>query len=149
MLYRIYIMILNLIFPPVAVMLLTGIGSPETVLNTCLFLLAVIPSHVHGFIVSWNHFREKDKEEKRLRRRRQRHGRSNSSYSTGSSRGRSSRRRHYSDKAATEGELEEYYSDTLYEEPVRPRYIGNRHQYAIPPPCPDPPFADDRHRYLQ
>lgn len=53
--YRILLMLVNIFFPPLAVMMLTGLGA-DTALNCLLFLLAVIPSHVHGFYISWIYF---------------------------------------------------------------------------------------------
>jgi uncharacterized membrane protein YqaE (UPF0057 family) len=57
---RVAIMIMNIIFPPIAVMMLTGLGT-DTLVNSLLFLLAVIPSHVHGFYISWVYFYRKRK----------------------------------------------------------------------------------------
>lgn len=48
--YRIMLMMVNIFFPPLAVMMMTGLG-PDTLLNSLLFLCAVIPSHVHGFYI--------------------------------------------------------------------------------------------------
>jgi uncharacterized membrane protein YqaE (UPF0057 family) len=48
--YRIMLMMVNIFFPPLAVMMMTGLG-PDTFLNSLLFLCAVIPSHVHGFYI--------------------------------------------------------------------------------------------------
>lgn len=53
--YRVLVMLVNIFFPPLAVMMLTGLGA-DTALNSLLFLLAVIPSHVHGFYISWVYF---------------------------------------------------------------------------------------------
>lgn len=53
--YRILLMAINIIFPPLAVMMITGLGL-DTAVNCLLFLLAVIPSHVHGFYISWVYF---------------------------------------------------------------------------------------------
>jgi uncharacterized membrane protein YqaE (UPF0057 family) len=53
--YRILIMTVNIFFPPLAVAMLTGMGM-DTALNCLFFLLAVIPSHVHGFYISWVYF---------------------------------------------------------------------------------------------
>lgn len=57
---RIVIMVMNIVFPPVAVMMLTGMGT-DTLVNCILFLLAVIPSHIHGFYISWVYFYRKRK----------------------------------------------------------------------------------------
>jgi len=48
--YRILLMMVNIFFPPLAVMMITGLGA-DTLLNSLLFLCAVIPSHVHGFYI--------------------------------------------------------------------------------------------------
>lgn len=53
--YRILVMLVNIFFPPLAVMMLTGLGA-DTAVNCLLFLLAVIPSHIHGFYISWVYF---------------------------------------------------------------------------------------------
>src|ERR1700753_2303572 len=50
----------NILFPPLAVFLLTGAGE-DFVINSVLFLLAVIPSHVHGFYISMTYFNRKRK----------------------------------------------------------------------------------------
>ena len=57
---RSIITVFNIIFPPVAVMLLTGLNA-DVILNCCLFLLAVIPSHIHGFYISLTYFNRKRK----------------------------------------------------------------------------------------
>ena len=43
-------MMLNIFFPPLAVLMMTGPGA-DTLWNSVLFLLAIIPSHVHGFYI--------------------------------------------------------------------------------------------------
>jgi uncharacterized membrane protein YqaE (UPF0057 family) len=48
--YRILLTMVNIFFPPLAVMMLTGLGA-DTAVNSLLFLCAVIPSHVHGFYI--------------------------------------------------------------------------------------------------
>ena len=48
--YRILLMMVNIFFPPLAVMMMTGLGA-DTALNCLLFLCAVIPSHIHGFYI--------------------------------------------------------------------------------------------------
>jgi uncharacterized membrane protein YqaE (UPF0057 family) len=58
---RIIVCFFNLLFPPFAVALLTGFTSRDTFINSCLFLLAVIPSHVHGFMISMTYFGRKRK----------------------------------------------------------------------------------------
>jgi uncharacterized membrane protein YqaE (UPF0057 family) len=50
----------NIFFPPLAVFLLTGAGE-DLVINSILFLLAVIPSHIHGFYISSTYFNRKRK----------------------------------------------------------------------------------------
>lgn len=57
---RVIIMVMNFLFPPIAVMMLTGMGT-DTLVNSLLFLLAVIPSHFHGFYVSLVYFYRKRK----------------------------------------------------------------------------------------
>lgn len=56
---RLIITTCNIIFPPLAVALLTGFTSTDTFLNSCLFLLAVIPSHIHGFYIAIVYFTRK------------------------------------------------------------------------------------------
>ncbi|KAE9972298.1 hypothetical protein EG327_009529 [Venturia inaequalis] len=58
--YRILITTVNIFFPPVAVMMLTGLGH-DTMVNSLLFLAGVLPSHVHGFYISctYSHRRRK------------------------------------------------------------------------------------------
>jgi uncharacterized membrane protein YqaE (UPF0057 family) len=58
---RLTIAVMNIVFPPVAVMLLTNSCNADVLLNSILFLLAVIPSHVHGFYLSWTYFNRKRK----------------------------------------------------------------------------------------
>jgi uncharacterized membrane protein YqaE (UPF0057 family) len=58
---QITICIFNLLFPPLAVGLLTGFTSRDTLINCLLFLLAVIPAHVHGFMISMTYFHRKRK----------------------------------------------------------------------------------------
>lgn len=48
--YRILLMMVNIFFPPLAVMMITGLGV-DTLVNSLLFLCAVIPSHIHGFYI--------------------------------------------------------------------------------------------------
>jgi len=59
LLKRLTICLCNIVFPPLAVGLLTGFTSHETLLNSILFLLAVIPSHIHGFWISAVYFTRK------------------------------------------------------------------------------------------
>ena len=56
---RIVITSCNIFFPPLAVALLTGFTSSDTFLNSALFLLAIIPSHIHGFYISFVYFTRK------------------------------------------------------------------------------------------
>jgi uncharacterized membrane protein YqaE (UPF0057 family) len=58
---RMIVCIFNILFPPFAVASLTGVTSRDTFINSCLFLLAVIPSHVHGFMISMIYFSRKRK----------------------------------------------------------------------------------------
>ena len=58
--YRIMLTCINIFFPPLAVMMLTGMGW-DTMMNCCLFLLAVVPSHVHGFYISCTYFHRRKK----------------------------------------------------------------------------------------
>jgi len=51
-------MTLNVLFPPLAVMMITG-PNEDFIFNCVMFLLAVIPSHVHGFYVSFVYFTRK------------------------------------------------------------------------------------------
>ena len=57
---RLTITLINILFPPLAVLLLCG---PETdfIINCLLFLAAVIPSHVHAFYISCTYFNRKRK----------------------------------------------------------------------------------------
>lgn len=59
LLKRLTITACNIFFPPLAVGLLTGFTSRDTFLNSCLFLLAIIPSHIHGFYISITYFTRK------------------------------------------------------------------------------------------
>lgn len=58
--YRICLTLVNIIFPPLTVLIITGPGM-DTLMNCFLFLLAVIPSHVHGFYISWVYFSRRNK----------------------------------------------------------------------------------------
>jgi uncharacterized membrane protein YqaE (UPF0057 family) len=57
---RLTIFLINIFFPPLAILLLCG---PETdfIINCLLFLAAVIPSHVHAFYISCTYFNRKRK----------------------------------------------------------------------------------------
>ncbi|OCT49513.1 hypothetical protein CLCR_07709 [Cladophialophora carrionii] len=57
---RLVIASLNILFPPVAVMMITG-PNEDFVFNCVMFILAVIPSHVHGFYISLTYFNRKRK----------------------------------------------------------------------------------------
>ncbi|RMZ78298.1 hypothetical protein DV737_g3946, partial [Chaetothyriales sp. CBS 132003] len=57
---RLVICFCNILCPPVAVILLTG-PNGDFVLNCCLFILAVFPSHIHGFYISCTYFYRKRK----------------------------------------------------------------------------------------
>jgi len=50
----------NILFPPIAVWMLCGAGE-DLLISSVLFLLAVIPSHIHGFYLSWTYFNRKRK----------------------------------------------------------------------------------------
>ncbi|EXJ61530.1 hypothetical protein A1O7_01958 [Cladophialophora yegresii CBS 114405] len=57
---RLVIAVLNILFPPVAVMMITG-PNEDFVFNCVMFVLAVIPSHIHGFYISLTYFNRKRK----------------------------------------------------------------------------------------
>ncbi|RVX72608.1 hypothetical protein B0A52_04004 [Exophiala mesophila] len=57
---RISIALLNILFPPFAVMLICG-PNADLLINSLLFLLAVFPSHIHGFYISMTYFNRKRK----------------------------------------------------------------------------------------
>ncbi|KAK1059701.1 hypothetical protein LTR74_012432 [Friedmanniomyces endolithicus] len=58
--YRASITLVNIFFPPLAVAMLCG-WEWDCMLNCLLFLLAVIPSHVHGFYISCTYFHRRKK----------------------------------------------------------------------------------------
>ena len=58
--YRIVILTLNILFPPLAVLILCGVGW-DFALNCVLLLLAVLPSHIHGFVISMTYFHRRHK----------------------------------------------------------------------------------------
>ncbi|EME82658.1 uncharacterized protein MYCFIDRAFT_51327 [Pseudocercospora fijiensis CIRAD86] len=62
--YRLFLTCLNIFFPPAAVMLLCGFDM-DLLLNCVFFLLAVIPSHIHGFYISCTYFHRRHKVKKR------------------------------------------------------------------------------------
>ncbi|EXJ76868.1 hypothetical protein A1O3_10513 [Capronia epimyces CBS 606.96] len=57
---RFVIACLNILFPPLAVLLICG-PNEDLLFNCLMFLLAVIPSHVHGFYISLTYFNRKRK----------------------------------------------------------------------------------------
>ena len=46
-LYRLSLFVINIFCPPLTILIIAGPGY-DCILNCCLFLLAVIPSHIHG-----------------------------------------------------------------------------------------------------
>ncbi|RMY10463.1 hypothetical protein D0867_07603 [Hortaea werneckii] len=58
--YRFWVILVNLILPPLAVALLAGVDV-DFLINCTLFLLAVIPSHIHGFYISMVYFHRRKK----------------------------------------------------------------------------------------
>lgn len=58
--YRIALTMLNIFFPPLAVALLCGFGA-DLLVNCLWFLLAIFPSHIHGFWVSCTYFHRRRK----------------------------------------------------------------------------------------
>lgn len=58
--YRIFLTCLNIFCPPAAVLLLCGPGW-DCILNCAFFILAVIPSHIHGFYLSCVYFHRRAK----------------------------------------------------------------------------------------
>lgn len=58
--YRVFLTILNIFFPPLSVLMLTG-PETDTLISCCLFLCGVIPSHVHGFYISCTYFHRRKK----------------------------------------------------------------------------------------
>ncbi|KAK0823196.1 hypothetical protein LTR73_008721 [Friedmanniomyces endolithicus] len=58
--YRASLTVINIFFPPLAVAMLCG-WEWDCMLNCVLFLLAVIPSHVHGFYISCTYFHRRKK----------------------------------------------------------------------------------------
>ncbi|OAP64063.1 hypothetical protein AYL99_00035 [Fonsecaea erecta] len=57
---RLVITTLNILFPPLAVMLITG-PNEDFIFNCVMFILAIIPSHIHGFYISLTYFNRKRK----------------------------------------------------------------------------------------
>ncbi|KAI7216712.1 hypothetical protein KC333_g4675 [Hortaea werneckii] len=60
LMYRFWVIVVNLILPPLAVALLAGVDV-DFLINCALFLLAVIPSHIHGFYISMVYFHRRKK----------------------------------------------------------------------------------------
>lgn len=60
MLTRLALTFINIFFPPLSVLILTG-PYTDTLLNCIFFLLGVIPSHIHGFYISCTYFHRKNK----------------------------------------------------------------------------------------
>jgi len=60
---RLTVTAINILFPPLAVYLMCGPGH-DLFINSMLFLLAIIPSHVHCFYLSWTYFNRKRKARK-------------------------------------------------------------------------------------
>jgi uncharacterized membrane protein YqaE (UPF0057 family) len=58
--YRVWLTIINIFFPPLAVAMLCGFEY-DCLLNCALFLLAVLPSHIHGFYISCTYFHRRKK----------------------------------------------------------------------------------------
>ncbi|KAM3425560.1 hypothetical protein BST61_g7507 [Cercospora zeina] len=58
--YRLSLMFLNIFFPPVAVLIMSGAEMTFAV-NALLWLCAIIPSHVHGFYISCVYFHRRRK----------------------------------------------------------------------------------------
>ena len=58
--YRVLILTLNILFPPLAVLILCGVGW-DVALNCLFLLLGVLPSHVHGFVISLTYFHRRHK----------------------------------------------------------------------------------------
>ncbi|CAK3756457.1 hypothetical protein B0A55_03279 [Lecanosticta acicola] len=64
LMYRVFLTIVNIIFPPVAIIILCGAASWDCMLNCALFILAVIPSHIHGFYLTCTYFHRRKKVKK-------------------------------------------------------------------------------------
>ena len=60
MLHRLFLLSINIFFPPLAILLLTG-PYTDTLINCILFLCGVIPSHIHAFYISCTYFHRKKK----------------------------------------------------------------------------------------
>ncbi|KAF7947791.1 hypothetical protein EAE96_008870 [Botrytis aclada] len=57
---RLLMFLINVFCPPVTVMAIAGVGA-DCLLNTILFLLGVIPGHIHGFYITCTYFSRKSK----------------------------------------------------------------------------------------
>jgi len=60
MITRLLLTIINIFFPPLTVLLITG-PYTDTLVNCFLFLAGVIPSHIHAFYISCTYFHRKSK----------------------------------------------------------------------------------------
>lgn len=60
MLTRLCLTLINIFFPPLSVLLLTG-PYTDTLVNCLLFIAGVIPSHIHGFYISCTYYHRKGK----------------------------------------------------------------------------------------
>lgn len=60
MLTRLCLTLINVFFPPLSVLLLTG-PYTDTLINCLLFIAGVIPSHIHGFYISCTYYHRKGK----------------------------------------------------------------------------------------
>ena len=65
--YWFVVFCINVLFPPLAVMIVAGPGM-DTILNCLFFLLGVIPSHIHGFYMTCTYFSRRRKVSSGLRR---------------------------------------------------------------------------------
>ncbi|KAF7869724.1 hypothetical protein EAF04_004508 [Stromatinia cepivora] len=57
---RLLLFLINIFCPPVTVMAVAGIGA-DCLLNTILFILGVIPGHIHGFYITCTYFSRRKK----------------------------------------------------------------------------------------
>ncbi|KAL2051403.1 hypothetical protein ABVK25_008270 [Lepraria finkii] len=60
MIDRLLLTIVNIFFPPLTVFLITG-PYADTLVNCCLFICGIIPSHIYGFYISCTYFHRKNK----------------------------------------------------------------------------------------
>ncbi|KAG7006934.1 40S ribosomal protein S19 [Physcia stellaris] len=63
MLTRLVLLLINIFFPPLTILLLTG-PHIDTLISCALFLCGVIPSHIHGFYLSCTYFHRRKKARK-------------------------------------------------------------------------------------